>query len=313
MVGWRMGSLEWLNKNGAVLPGGTSVRTGKEIWLRGTDYEALPASFTVYRRFGVMLRYYRRYKGKPEVRRVGQPLTVHATDSKTAYAGPWVLPTPGRRLKWRLFFVDGTRRQSEELHDSRLGRFTPAVGVSEGVSLVVEADFIAAIDPEVQFSVITPWGTGEDDFQQYVYELAADLTDEGEEFPQVLESVSAYFDPQYAPEGWSFEVQQSEFELAEGERARVRVRVDAPTTGGVTFALQMKATIDDEAVAVVSEPMVAYKEEGGTQASLVFGGDDEDGGALEDEPTSAEDVAEGSENWLDAAERMLSRRPSPAR
>ena len=284
--------------------------------MRGTDYESLPLSFTVYRRFGVLLRYFRQLREKPAVRRVGQPQIARATDSTTAYAGSWVLPTPGRRIKWRLFFVDGTWRQSEELHDSRLGRFTPSVGISEGATVNVEGDFIAAIDPVVQLSVITPWGEGEDDFREYVHELAADVADEAEELPEVLEMLLAFFGswmPTDAPEGWSFEVEQPEFELAESERVRIRVQVEAPTAGTTVFALQMKAIVDDEPVAVVSDPMVIYKPEDGTQADLVFGGDDEDGGSEEEEPASVEDLGGTlAADLNEIAARLLSRRPSPA-
>lgn len=307
-----MAYLEWLNRNGAVLSGNSAVQTGKEVWLRGRECSALPSHFTVYRRFGFLLSAYLRRKGRRTVRQVGQPQTVVATDMATAFAGPWVLPTPGRRIKWRLFFVDDALNASEELHDTRLGTFSAKAGAAaEGVGLDVEGDFKAAIDPVLRLSVLTPWQ--DDGFEDYLFELAADVANEDELVPESFASLSEFLSPLRSnepPDGWSFYVEETEFELEEGERAPLRVRFEMPTPGTVVFALQMSAVLEDGEVSVASEPMVAHMPEEGSQGAVLLGGGDAGGGGARSR-TTAGAAYEPSPHTLEEVERLFSRRPSP--
>lgn len=292
-----MAVLDWCNSKGAVLPGG-SVRTGKEVLLSGRGYSTQPDDFTVYRRFGLLLRRFRERKGKPATCAVGNPLVARAVNSEDAQAGPWVLRSPGRRLKWRVFFEDDQLGRSEELHVSRLGAIGPSTGVAIGPFVFgINTQITAAVDPVVQLSVMTPWGGDEDDFSQYINELAEDATEDGEDSEETLGALREYLErylPSDPPEGWEFVIEQDEFELEEGESTSIQILVQAPTAGATAFAVQMTGEVEGERVTVASDPMVIHVPEDWRHATLLFGGDSDAGGGSARKPVDYGEIAEGA-------------------
>jgi hypothetical protein len=252
-----MAVLHWRDTAGAILPGG-SFKTGKRVVLSGEGYTEQPRTFIVYRRFGPLLRRFREWRGKPSISAVDQPVTAEETSTDRAQGGPWALRTPGYRLRWHLFFEDDLLNRSGELDISRLGTLGPSVGAAlDPVTFQVEVPITAAIDPLVTISVMTPWGEGQDDFDQYLAELAEAAADAGDDTDETIGALRKYLGhylPSDAPEGWEFDLERDEFELEEGESATVRITVQAPTPGA--FAVQMTATVDGEELIVASDPMV---------------------------------------------------------
>jgi hypothetical protein len=279
-----MAILHWRDTGGAILPGG-SFKTGKRVVLSGEGYTEQPSTFTVYRRFGPLLRRFREWKGKPSISAVGQPVTAEEAGANGAQGGPWVLRTPGYRLKWHVFFEDDLLNRSAELDISRLGTFGPSIGAAvDPVTFRIEVPITAAIDPLVTISIRTPWGESKDDFDQYIGELAEDAADTGDDIEATFGALREYLGrylPSEAPEGWEFAMERNEFELEEGESAIVQITVHAPTPGATAFAIQMTAMIDGEEMIVASDPMVVQVPEDWRYASLLFGGDDDAGGGSE--------------------------------
>lgn len=288
--------LRWRRTTGAEVPGGSSVLTGKEVLLSGDAYETPPGHFFVQRRFGVLLRRYREHRGMPITAPVGQPLPVTAIGEEEAGAGPWVLRTPGRRMKWRLFFEDEDGNNSEELHVSRLGmvRSLGLEGLEAGAS--AEFEFTAAIDPRVKVSVLTPWNS-EAGLRPFLQELAEDVREEGESdhesFAALTEHWREYL-PLEEPPGWGFELEREEFDLDEGESISFGIRVNTPTAGAAAFSIQLSAEVDGELLTVASDPLVVRMPEDGSQQAELFGGDNLSG------DDAAEDEIERSANLATA-------------
>jgi hypothetical protein len=278
--------LNWQDDVRAVIPGG-SVRNGKRVFLSGERYETLPDEFTVQRRFGLLLRQYREKKDLPITAQVGNPLPIRPAGNGEGEAGPWVLRTPGRRLKWRLFFEDGKGNNSEEIHVSRLGRFRSlGLTASEG-GLVVDGDLTAAIDPHIELSILTPWGAEEADLQPFLRELADDVRSPEESNTESLASLTQFlgeFLPDAPLPGWRFEVEPETLDLDEGESASFRIRVETPSPGATVFAVQMAAKIEGESVMVASDPLVVRAPEDGSHPVELLGDDNLSGDDSEDAP-----------------------------
>ena len=285
--------LNWNNSNRAVLPGG-SVQIGKEVLLSGEGYDTPPSKFVIQRRFGLLLRRYREKKGLPITAQVGNPLSISpgGGDGKVE-AGPWVLRTPGRRLKWRLFFEDEDGNNSDELHVSRLGELR-SLGLNvSGFGLEADFDFTAAIDPHVELSVLTPWGAHDTNLRPFLHELADDVRSEQEGSAESLASLSEFlgeFLPDAPPPGWSFEVTPDTFELDQGETASFSIQVETPSPGATAFALQMTAEIEGELAMVASDPLVIRMPEDGSRPVELLGDDNLSGDdSEEDEPEPIEE------------------------
>jgi hypothetical protein len=289
-----MAYLRWRKDNGAELSGG--VQSGKDVLLSGDGYDSLPKEFSIQRRFGALLRQYRERKGLPITAAVGQPLRIKPGAEKgEAMAGPWALRTPGRRLKWRLFFEDGSGNSSEELHVSRLGELRSLkLGVLE-TGFKIDFRFIAAIDPLVQLTVLMPWGEGKGDLHPFLRELADDVRGEGEGSDASLASLSEYLSeylPAEQPPGWRLKANRTEFDLDEGEAAHFSIQIEAPTPGAAAFVLQMTAKVDGELLMVASDPLVVRVPEDGSQQAELLGDDDLSGGGSElDEPKQVKEPA----------------------
>jgi hypothetical protein len=285
--------LYWSKLNGSVLPEG-SVRSGKDVLLRGRGYASAPENFAAQRRFGALLRRFRQQRGKPPIASVGPPLQVGTKDADEVQAGPLTLPTPGHRVKWRIFFEDEMGNSSKELHLSRLGTVKPAAGLpAEMGGAGIEFDFVAAIDPVVRVSVITPWGTDDEDFREYARELAGEAIDDDEDVDEatdwLLAALSRFLPPE-PPPGWEMVPEQREFVIDEGESARIGLSIAAPTVGTVVFALQLAAEVDGERLTTTSEPLAIHVPEDGSQGSLLFGDGDAPGGDSSLEPEAPEFV-----------------------
>jgi|GEM_PF-5775340 len=275
--------LNWKNSKGAVLQGG-SIRAGTEVFLSGENYDALPAEFVVRRRFGALMRKHREKKDLPITEQVGNPLPITPGGEGRGEAGPLVLRTPGRRVKWRMFFEDAERNNSEELHVSRLGSVRSlGVGVSEA-ELKADFDLTLAVDPHVELSLLTPWDSGEANLLPFLRELADDVcaTDENtdESFASLHEFLAEFL-PDAPPPGWSFEIEPDEFDLGEGESDSFSIRVEAPSPGAAAFAVQMTAEIDGELAMAASDLLVVRMPEDGRTVELL-GDDDLSGDNPED-------------------------------
>jgi hypothetical protein len=286
--------LNWKDGDHAVIPGG-SVHIGKRVLLSGERYETLPSEFTVQRRFGLLLRQYREKRGLPITAQVGNPLPIRPVSEGEGEAGPLVLLTPGRRVKWRLFFEDGKGNSSGEIHISRLGTFRSlGLGASEG-ELVIDGDFTAAIDPHIELSVLTPWDTNGANLHPFLRELADDVCAPEESSAESIASLSEFLGeylPGTPPPGWRFEVEPDTFDLEEGESVSFRIRVEAPSPGATAFALQMKAEISGEPTMVASDPLVVRTPEDGSHPVELLGDDNLSGGDSEEDELPQEKVRE---------------------
>jgi hypothetical protein len=287
--------LHWLKEtNESELSGG--VQSGKDVLLSGDGYDAIPSEFAIQRRFGRLLRKYREKRNLPITAPVGQPLRIRTGDEDgQVKAGPLTLRTPGRRLKWRLFFEDGNGNNSEELHVSRLGELQSLGLTILGTGLRIDFRTTAAVDPLVHLSVLTPWATGEDDMRPYLVEMASDVREEGEDAEETAASLTEYLGdylPTEQPPHWQFEFDQTEFELDEGESAHFSLHVDTPTPGAALFAVQMTAEIEGKKAMVASDPLVARMPEGGSQGAELLGDDNLSGDDSEEEESEqAREVA----------------------
>jgi len=267
-------TLRWRKSNGAIIPGG-SIKPGKEMILSGGGYHVLPRTFTVQRRYGALLRRIREHRGQPAASPVDLPLDAIPQEVNAAISEPWVLPTPGRRLKWRLFFEDDRLGRSGEIHLSRWGSFGPSIGVPTGpVELGVQADFTASVDPVARFRVLTPWQEEGVPFR----DLLGELVEEGD---TALDDLLEPYLPSAPPEGWKIGVSQDEFSIAEGESVNVSAQIHAPTAGGIAFALEMAAEVEGEIMIACSDPMVVEVPEDGDQPALLFSDGGDCGGATQ--------------------------------
>jgi hypothetical protein len=286
--------LNWKDSDGFTFPGG-AVRSGKQVLLCGSGYETLPPAFAVQRRFGGLLRRYRQRRGLPITAAVGPQLPTEAGAAGEARVR-LRLPTPGRRLQWRLFFEDGNGNSSDDLHVSRFGEFESLGGDAFGFGLEIPLGIRVAVDPDITISVLTPWDQGKSDFRSYLAELATDVRAEGEDDAQSLAALSEYFQdslPDTPPRDWRFELETEELHLDEGEAATVLLRVETPTAGETAFAVQMSAEVDGEEAIVATEPFVVRMPEDGSEPAELLGGGGEGGGDSQlDQPEELEESEE---------------------
>lgn len=261
--------------------GGTCVKHGKNLWLCGDDYAEDPTWFSAYHRLGFVLRRYCERKQRPTIIPVGKPQRVLPRDANGEFsAGPLKLPTPGRRLKWRIFFMDGAGHESDELHVSRIGSFEPPQATVLGTGVNLPIVFTVAVDPEVELSVLTPWET--EGWSSYLRELAGHVRDEGERVDDAVASLSAYlgaFLPEESPTDWSFDFDEDRFSLAAGESAHCTLSLEMPTPGGTVFAVRATGEVDGEMAQAVSDPLIARMPDDGSETAELFGGDEGDSGS----------------------------------
>jgi hypothetical protein len=309
-----MAELRWRKRNGAILPGG-SVKPGKEVVLGSDAFIAKPDRFTIYRELSALMRRVREEKGKSPFIQID---SLRASESgggpDSARSEAWTLPTPGRRIKWRLRFDDDQLHRSPVLHVSRLGTISAGLapkakagiphGPSAEVSVVeIRAEIVASVDPVVDLFVMTPWGQKDEDLYGILDEFAADSTEEGEDPGGTREALTAYLGPHLPdepPKGWEFTLPTSEVKLAEGERAEVVVQLRAPTPGSTAFAIQMRTVDQAEPDASVSDVFIVEVPSDPANASLLFASDD-DG----DEPSLQGDLAELVSWGKAAAQRFI--------
>ncbi|HSS33559.1 MAG TPA: hypothetical protein VLL27_09795 [Solirubrobacterales bacterium] len=271
---------------GAVLMGG-SVKTGKDVLLTGEAYADPPSTFTVKRRYGALIRLYRQSRGEGPTTAL-ETLVAVPSGTDRAQAGPVALRTPGRRLKWRMFFEDDLGNASNELNVSRLGNFAGTVGVAvEPGRAQVETTFTAVVDPEVKMSLLSPW-SGEE-FDEFVDELVEDAATDGDS-PGAYEGLREFIAPLMpaeAPTGWRVTLRQERLMVDEGESIRVQADFQLPTPGVMIFALQMTAEVDGELITSSSDPLAIHVPEDGGQAAILFGDDGgRPGGKHELEPAN---------------------------
>jgi hypothetical protein len=250
----------------AVLMGG-SVGTGKDVLLTGEAYADLPSTFTVKRRYGALIRLYRQSRGEGPTTAL-ETLVAVPDGRDRAQAGPVALLTPGRRLKWRMFFEDDLGNTSNELHVSRMGNFNGTVGVAaEPGRAQVETTFTAVVDPRIKVSLLSPW-SGEE-FDEFVHELAEDAAGTYEDLREFI----APLVPAEAPAGWRVTLRQERLSVDDGESIRVQADFHLPTPGAMIFALQMTAEVDGELIFSASDPLAVFAPEDGGQAAILFGND----------------------------------------
>ncbi|MFZ1993931.1 MAG: hypothetical protein WAU75_07470, partial [Solirubrobacteraceae bacterium] len=173
----------------------------------------------------------------------------------------------------------------------------------EGGIVEMKATIITSVDPEVNLSVMTPWAQNADDnLREYLHELAADSTEEGEDSGQLEEELIAYLTPnlpEQAPGGWQFTLPTSQLSLRDGERAEVSVQLRAPTPGSAAFAIQVTEQGRAEPNSVVSDVVIIEVPEDPANASLLYASDDS--GA---EPSLQGDLGE-LVSWGKAAARRF--------
>jgi hypothetical protein len=251
--------------------GAGAVKAGKPVVLTA-EHPGLPnpRSFTVYRDQGELVRRFRTWRGKPALPIVDR-LPAHGAGQDPMWSDTWTLPArPGRRSTWRLLFEDDLLHQSPVLHVSRLGSITLKSEVEARVPVVPgpsarysrEVTAIAAVDPLVDVSVMTPWGDGADDFSSYLHELATDASDDGEDPEAVAEAFREYLAPHLPSEpplGWQFRLSHPQLQLQAGEPADIRIELDAPNPGSTAFAIQMIATDTPDELAAASDLFIVEK------------------------------------------------------
>lgn len=280
-----MPELRWRKRNGAILPAG-SWKPGKEIVLGSDEFMVSPGHFTIYRRPGAVMRRFRERQGKPALIAVDKLKAYDDADgSMRARSEPWTLPTPGRRIKWRLTFEDDQLHPSPLIHVSRLGTMSPTIGAGVPIphvpgaeaTLGIGIEIVASVDPVVEFSVLTPWGEGDEDLRGFLYDLAADSTNEGEDPEATARDLFAYLAPHLPteqPDGWEFAMRTPRLELPEGERVATLVELRAPTRASTAFAVQMRTPDEPDDLVSVSDLLVIEVPDDPAQASLLFGDDD---------------------------------------
>jgi hypothetical protein len=279
----------------AELMGGICVKSGKRLWLWADGYSRPPDEFLIFHRLGFVMREYCRRKGRLPFVQLGQAQEVASQDDGRVSAGP-VRLTPGRRVKWRVFFADNAGNASEVLHVSRLGTFgLPEVTIL-GNGLRLPWVFTAAVDPEVEVSVVTPWH-GEE-WTSYLRDLVSDVVgeDEGEDeaLAFLAEGPLEGYLPQEPPDGWEFALEGERFELGEGERAEFSLTVRMPTVGAAAFALQASGEVEGEKVQIVSDPLIARMPDDGSETAELLGGDEGDGGSEDLLPSVEREMLVGS-------------------
>jgi hypothetical protein len=278
-----MTELRWRKRSGAILPGG-SVKPGKEVVLGSDDFLTKPEFFTIYREPSALVRRIREEKGKSPLIQIDR---LHADEPAerpaSARSQPWQLPTPGRRLKWRMIFDDDQLHRSPTLHVSRLGTITPSLAPKVGIPHVGEVgvfeigvEVVASVDPTVELTILTPWDKRNGDLRELLYDVAADGVGEGEDFPEITDVMLNYLKPHLPdepPPGWEFSLSTSQLELAEGERRWIAMRLRAPTAGSAALAIQMRA-LDTPDLETVSDVFIIEVPAGSANPSFLFATED---------------------------------------
>jgi len=287
-----MTQLRWRKRNGTILPPVGSVRPGKEVVLGSDDFVARPDYFTIYRKPTALVARVREEKSKSPLIKVDSlPVNRPGDGPSSSRTEPWQLPVPSfPRLKWRLLFADDKLHSSPFLHVSKLADVNLSLapkakvgtipgGPSVDVGVIdIKATVITSVDPAIHLSVMTPWAQDTDaNLWEFLHELAADSTEEGEDPAQLEEELITYLRPhlpEQAPGGWEFILPTSHLRLGDGERAEVSVQLRAPTRGSTAFALQVAEEGRGEPNAVVSDVVIIEVPEDPTKVSLLFASDD---------------------------------------
>lgn len=279
-----MPELRWRTTNGVILPAG-SWKPGKDVVLGSDDFAEPPGHFTIYRRPGLVQRRVRERRGMPGMIRVDRLNALgDSHSSSAARSEPWRLPTPpGLRICWRVLFEDDQLNRSPVINVSRLSTMRPNVGVgvpiphAPGVegTFGIGIEIIASVDPPVELSVLTPWGTGDRSLDDFLRELAQDSADSEEDPGGILEDFVSYLGPHLPdtqPTGWEFGLRETEREIPEGERVEILVELRAPTRASSAFAVQMRALDRPETLLSATDLLVIEVPEDGADARLLFGG-----------------------------------------
>jgi hypothetical protein len=262
--------------------------------ILGSDgFAEPPGHFTIYRKPGLVQRRFRERRGKPGLIQFDRLKANTDPDSGgRARSELWRLPTPpGLRMWWRTLFEDDQLNRSPVLNISRCGTMTPNIGVgvpiphAPGVkgTFGVGVEITASVDPVVEFSVLRPWGEGDESLDDYLRELAQDSADDGDDPEASLEEFVSYLGPHLprrASEGWEFSVPEVEREIPEGEQVEVVVELRAPTRASSAFAVQMRAVDQPEALVSATDLLIVEVPEDRVDARLLFGGDSGEGGTL---------------------------------
>ena len=248
-----------------ILPTG-AVKAGKVVVLTVENPQwPLGRNVTIYRTPGEIGRRFRVRRGKSPLIELDQ-LAIRANGAEPLRSDPWTLPTPGRRLKWRVLFEDEYLHQSAILHVSRLGMIKPNLGPNIAIpgvpgvqaAFAIEFELQSAIDPVVELSVMTPWGNDDEDLRPYLYELAEDACDKNENPEIAADELRAYLGPHLPADphaGWEFRVSEPRLELQAGERKTVSVELHAGARGSTAFAVQMVAA-DNPELATASDLLI---------------------------------------------------------
>jgi hypothetical protein len=304
-----MPDLRWRKLSGAILPGG-SVKPGKDVVLGSDAFVDPPDHFTIYRKLSALMTRIREEKGKSPLIEIDR-LPAEVVKPSKARSEPWTLRTPGHRLKWRLLFSDDQLHHSPVLHVSRVGTVRPSAGLAAtlphvpvvGPTLEMEMEIVASIDPLIDLSVMTPWGQGGADMREFLFELAADSTETGDDPGATAELLTSYLQPHLQrPDGWEFSLSRPQLNLGEGERAEFVVRLYAPTPGSAAFAIRMTAVDQPGPNESTSDLLIVEVPDNAGNAALLFA-DDDNGG----EPRIQGSVDE-LRSWGKAASRRLKAR-----
>jgi hypothetical protein len=243
--------LRW-KKDGSVVPKKTNVHVGSEVVVEGRFYEATsrPASITVFRQYRGISAAYRRFRHR-EVEEVittlylfpaGADATLFLTESLT-------VPNVGLRIHAPLWGDDGVGNRTSIIYASQLGgfQFGPNVtiaGIGGGLGHV---DFTASVDPEVEFSLLSPWnppGTN-GSLADLLGEIAVDTARGVEESPEEVQAALieqlGWALPPEPPPGWELYIPESRRFVDEGQTVRVEVNFVTPTPGRTALAIQAEA------------------------------------------------------------------------
>jgi hypothetical protein len=290
--------------------GGICVKAEKPLWLWADGYATPPEEFVLYHRLGFVMRAFQQHRKRATVVRLEPPQEVASHDDGRLSAGP-VRLTPGRRMKWRVFFADDAGNTSQELHVSRFGTFgLPKVNVL-GNGLEIPGMFTTAVDPEVELSVLTPWHG--DEWTSYLGELVSDVVGKEETGDAIAflgaRTLEGYL-PGEPPDGWEFTLDQRRFELGEGESEKFALTVDMPSTGATAFALRASGEIDGEELQAFSDPLIARMPDDGNETAELLGGDEGDGGSGDLRPSTEPETLFGA--GAELVEEFDGAAPAPA-
>jgi hypothetical protein len=163
-------------------------------------------------------------------------------------------------------FEDDLQHQSPVLRVSRLTsiELTAAPPSVAGDTLSAKTTIAPAVDPVLGLSVLTPWGSGHEALDPYLYELAESACDEGESAQETAWALREYLRPHLPtnpPAGWQFRLSEPQLELDAGETSTVTVELTTPSAGSAAFAIQAVAAGTPEPLAGASDVFVVEKQD----------------------------------------------------